>query len=242
MILDRRAGATPDTFRFVRSCSSALPPELAGRMAEEYGAPIVEAYGMTEGSHQLSSNPLPPSDARLGSVGLPSPGIEIRIVDGAGEDTTVGEVAIRGPSVTPGYVANPEANAAAFLPGGWFRTGDRGRVDKDGYLWLEGRIKELIIRGGENISPSEIEEALLAHPAVRDAVAFGIPDDTYGEVVGAAVSLAGGADQTILQAWCAERLATFKVPRTIFFLEQVPRTATGKLQRKRIGERLTGPS
>jgi len=175
----------------------------------------------------------------VGSVGLPSGDIEVRIVDSAGADVEVGEIAIRGSGVTTGYVANPVANAETFFGDRWFRTGDRGRIDADGYLYLEGRLKELIIRGGENISPYEIEAALSAHPAVVDAVAFGIADAVYGEEVGAAVALGAEADEAQLRAWCAERLAGFKVPRTIFILSEIPRTATGKLQRRRIGEELT---
>jgi len=240
MILDRLDGERIPTLRFARSCSSALSPELFERCEAVYGAPMVEAYGMTEGSHQIASNPLPPGERKVGSVGVPSPGVEIRIVDGAGEEAEAGEVAIRGPGLTPGYVANPEANAQSFFGDGWFRTGDRGRFDGDGYLVLEGRIKELIIRGGENISPFEIEAALAAHPNVADAVAFAIPDPRYGEEVGAAVVLDGGGDEAALRAWCAERLAPFKVPRRIFLLDEIPRTPTGKLQRARIGARLTG--
>jgi acyl-CoA synthetase (AMP-forming)/AMP-acid ligase II len=193
---------------------------------------------MTEASHQMASNPLPPERREPGSVGVPS-GVEIRLVDREGRDVEVGEVAIRGPGVTPGYLANPQANAESFFGERWFRTGDRGRFD-GGYLRLEGRIKEMILRGGENISPYEIEEALLAHPAVQDAVAFGIDDEKYGEEVGAAVALAGEADEQALRAWCRERLAAFKVPRTIFVLDAIPRTATGKLQRKRVGQQLVG--
>jgi acyl-CoA synthetase (AMP-forming)/AMP-acid ligase II len=238
MILERRDGEPPPTLRFVRSCSSALTPELMARTEEVYGVPMLEAYGMTEASHQMTSNPLPPGRRVPGSVGVPS-GVEIRLVDGSGADVEVGEVVIRGPGVTPGYLANPQANAESFFGEGWFRTGDRGRLD-GGYLWLEGRIKEMILRGGENISPYEIEEVLLAHPAVRDAVAFGIDDEKYGEEVGAAVALAGDADEQALRDWCRERLAAFKVPRTIFVLDAIPRTATGKLQRKRVGQQLVG--
>jgi acyl-CoA synthetase (AMP-forming)/AMP-acid ligase II len=199
---------------------------------------MVEAYGMTEASHQMSSNPLPPGDRKVGSVGVPSPGVEIRIVDADGRDIEVGEIAIRGPGVTEGYVANLDANAQSFFGEHWFRTGDRGRLDGDGYLVLEGRIKELIIRGGENISPFEIEDALGAHPLVADSVAFAIPDPRYGEEVGAAVVLSGEADEAALRLWCGERLAAFKVPRRIFVLEEIPRTPTGKLQRARIGAQL----
>lgn len=240
MILDKLAGERIETLRFVRSCSSALSPELFERCEAAYGVPMLEAYGMTEGSHQIASNPLPPRQRKVGSVGIPSPGVEIRVVDDDGRDVDSGEVAINGPGLTPGYVANPEANAQSFFGDGWFRTGDRGRFDGDGFLVLEGRIKELIIRGGENISPFEVEAALTAHPVVADAVAFAIPDALYGEVVGAAVVLSGEADEAALGAWCAERLAPFKVPKQIFVLDEIPRTATGKLQRARIGSRLTG--
>jgi oxalate---CoA ligase len=238
MILDKLGGERVRTLRFTRSCSSALSAELFERCEAAYGVPMVEAYGMTEASHQMSSNPLPPRDRKVGSVGVPSPGVEIRVVDADGSDVEVGEVAIRGPGVTGGYVANPDANAQSFFGEHWFRTGDRGRFDRDGYLVLEGRIKELIIRGGENISPFEIEDVLAANPLVADSVAFAIPDPRYGEEVGAAVVLSGETDEAALRTWCGERLAAFKVPRRIFVLEEIPRTATGKLQRARIGSQL----
>jgi oxalate---CoA ligase len=240
MILDKLGVDAIPTLRFVRSCSSPLAPELFDRCESAYGAPMVEAYGMTEGSHQIASNPLPPDRRQVGSVGVAAPGVEIRVVDDSGCDAALGEIAFRGPGLTPGYVANPSANEQSFFDDGWFRTGDRGRFDEHGYLVLEGRIKELIIRGGENISPFEIEAALRAHPAVDDAVAFAIPDARYGEVVGAAVVLSAEIDEAALRAWCAERLAQFKLPRQIFVLETIPRTPTGKVQRARIGKTLTG--
>jgi len=237
MILDRADDdGPPATLRFVRSCSSALPAALAERAERGYGAPILEAYGMTEASHQMSSNPLPPGARPTGSVGVPT-GTQIRIAGKAGSflpDGTAGEVVIRGPGLMSGYANNPAATAEAFF-GEWFRTGDRG-VFRDGYLFLEGRIKEMIIRGGENIAPAEIEQVLLSHPAVRDAVCFGVPDDKYGELVGAAVTLAGDADAADLIAYCRERLAAFKVPARIDVLPEIPRTATGKIQRRRVAE------
>jgi oxalate---CoA ligase len=237
MILDRTDGGGPlQTLRFVRSCSSALSPALLERAEREYGSPMLEAYGMTEASHQMSSNPLPPGVRLPGSVGLPT-GTQMRIVSQAGvflPDGTAGEVVIRGPGVMTGYVANPTATAEAFL-GDWFRTGDRG-VFRDGYLFLEGRLKEMIIRGGENIAPAEIEQVLLSHPAVRDAVCFGVPDDKYGELVGAAVTLGGEAETADLIGHCRERLAAFKVPARIDVLPEIPRTATGKIQRRRVAE------
>jgi oxalate---CoA ligase len=237
MILDRADDeGPPETLRFVRSCSSALSPALLERAEREYRAPMLEAYGMTEASHQMSSNPLPPAEHLPGSVGVPT-GTQIRIASKTGTflpDGTAGEVVIRGPGVMAGYANNPAATAEAFF-GEWFRTGDRGAL-RDGYLFLEGRIKEMIIRGGENIAPAEIEEALLSHPAVRDAVSFGVPDDKYGELVGAAVTLEAAADVKDLIAHCRERLAAFKVPSRIDVLPEIPRTATGKIQRRRVAE------
>ena len=236
MALERRDdGPAPRTLRFVRSCSSALSPALLERCEAAYGAPMLEAYGMTEASHQMTSNPLPPGARVPGSVGI-SAGAEVRVVDTHGRDVDLGEVVIRGPGVMSAYLANDAANAEAFVDG-WFRTGDQGRL-RDGYLYLEGRIKELIIRGGENISPGEIEDALRSHDSVLDAVAFGIESEKYGEEVGAAVALRDEVDPKALQTHCRERLAAFKVPVRIFVLPEIPRTATGKLQRRRIAERL----
>jgi oxalate---CoA ligase len=226
--------------RFVRSCSSALPPALLEALAKLYEAPILEAYGMTEASHQLTANPPPPRQNQPGTVGIPA-GAEVRIVDRTGRELPagqVGEVAVRGPGVTSGYLNDPGANAESFF-GGWFRTGDRGLL-KDGYLRLEGRIKELIIRGGDNISPGEVEAVLKAHPAVADAVCFGIDDEKYGQVVGAAVTLRGNADAAQLRAACRAALADYKVPKVIHVVDDIPRTPTGKIQRNRIAAQLTG--
>jgi oxalate---CoA ligase len=237
MILDKADDAgPPQTLRFVRSCSSALSPALLERAERGYGVPMLEAYGMTEASHQMTSNPLPPAARLPGSVGVPT-GTEIAIADKAGAflpDGSPGEVVIRGPGVTGGYVNNPAATAEAFF-GEWFRTGDRG-VLRDGYLFLEGRLKEMIIRGGENIAPAEIEQVLMSHPAVRDAVCFGIADDKYGELVGAAVTLSRDAEARELISHCREQLAAFKVPARIDVLPEIPRTATGKVQRRRVAE------
>jgi acyl-CoA synthetase (AMP-forming)/AMP-acid ligase II len=237
MILEKADGGGPPAgLRFVRSCSSALSPALMARLEDAHGAPVLEAYGMTEASHQMASNPLPPAERLPGSVGIAT-GVELGIVD-AGRALlppgSYGEVVIRGPGVMPGYVGNPAANADAFFDG-WFRTGDRGVIE-DGYLRLEGRLKEMILRGGENISPAEIEDVLLRHPAVSDAACFGVDDEKYGEEVAAAVALSGDADEAALIAYCAERLAPFKVPRVIHVLDAIPRTATGKLQRRRVAE------
>jgi oxalate---CoA ligase len=240
MILDAADdGGAPTTLRFARSCSSALSPALLERAEAAYGVPVLEAYGMTEASHQMASNPLPPAARVPGSVGV-SAGSEIGIAAKDGTllpEGSTGEVVIRGPGVMTGYAANPTATAEAFY-GEWFRTGDLG-VLRDGYLYLEGRIKELIIRGGENISPVEIEQVLLSHPAVRDAVCFGVGDDKYGELVGAAVTLNDGPEAEQVDAkqlieHCRQQLAAFKVPSSITIMDQIPRTATGKVQRRRV--------
>jgi oxalate---CoA ligase len=241
MILDQAGEAgPPSTLRFVRSCSSALAPALLDRAESVYGVPMLEAYGMTEASHQIASNPLPPAVRAPGSVGLPT-GTEIRIADAHGgfvPDGQPGEVVVRGPGVMSGYVANPGATAEAFF-GEWFRTGDRGAF-REGYLYLEGRLKEMIIRGGENIAPAEIEEALMAHPAVSDAVCFGIADDKYGELVSAAVTLSDDVEPRVLIDHCRGRLASYKVPVAIHVLPAIPRTATGKVQRRRMAEHISG--
>ena len=230
--------APAQSVRFVRSCSSALSPSVMKRLEDIYEAPVLEAYGMTEASHQMTSNPLPPRPRRPGSVGVPA-GAEIRIMDDAGRVLPAGhggEVAIQGPGVTPGYLNDPAANAEAFVDG-WLRTGDRG-VLEDGYLRLEGRIKELIIRGGENISPAEVEAVLKEQPAVADAVCFGIDDEKYGQVVGAAVVLRAEASSAELRDRCRESLADYKVPKVIHVVGEIPRTATGKPQRTQLAAQL----
>lgn len=241
MLLERVPTPIPATrLRFTRSCSSALPLELLERCEQVYGVPMLEAYGMTEASHEIAANPLPPRERRPGTVGVPT-GAEIRIVgpDWAQLPAGVaGEVAISGPGLTPGYLGNPTANAEAFRDG-WFRTGDQG-VLEDGYLRLVGRIKELVIRGGENISPGEVEEALKAHPAVVDAAVFGIPDEKYGEVVAAAVSLSDHVGERELIEHCRQRLTAVKVPSVIHILPEIPRTPTGKLQRRRVAAAIYG--
>jgi len=237
MILDKADQAGPPAaMRFVRSCSSALAPALLERTEQVYRVPMLEAYGMTEASHQMTSNPLPPAPRLPGSVGVPT-GTQVAIADKTGTflpDGTPGEVVIRGPGVTPGYVNNPAATAEAFF-GDWFRTGDRG-VLRDGYLFLEGRLKEMILRGGENIAPAEVEQVLMSHPAVRDAVCFGIADAKYGELVGAAVTLNTDAEVRALVDHCREQLAAFKVPVRIDVLAEIPRTPTGKVQRRKVAE------
>jgi oxalate---CoA ligase len=225
--------------RFARSCSSALPAPLMGAFEQRFGLPLVEAYGMTEAAHQMASNPLPPGERRPGSVGRPT-GTEIAILDADWEPVgvgVVGEVCVRGPGVVDAYRANPVATAASFR-GGWFRTGDSGVLSADGYLSLAGRIKELINRGGEKISPHEVEDALLGHPEVVEAVAFALPDDKYGETVGAAVVARSAIAEDALRRHCDERLAAFKVPVRIHVLDAIPKGPTGKVQRRLLAELL----
>jgi len=238
---ERPAGA--EGLRFIRSCSASLPPEMMERMERVFGAPVLEAYGMTEASHQMCSNPRPPSERKPGSVG-PGTGVRVGIMDDSGNLLNTGErgeVVIQGPNVVSGYENNPEANAKSFT-NGWFRTGDQGFLDQDGYLTLTGRIKELINRGGEKIGPREIDEVLLTHPLVAEAVAFGVPHPAWGEEVAAAIVLKEGCDssaaETSIAAFCKERLADFKVPKKIYITTAIPRTATGKIQRGAVAKAL----
>src|SRR4051794_2267463 len=229
-----RRPAGTEKLRFIRSCSASLPPAVMHALEAAFGAPVLEAYGMTEAAHQMASNPLPPSERKPGSVGQGS-SVQISIMDKAGHHLPVGdagEVVIKGPNVITGYENNPEANASSFVDG-WFRTGDQGILDEHGYLTLVARIKELINRGGEKISPREIDEVLLAHPSIAEAVCFGVPHGTWGEEVEAAVVLRDGesvSDADVV-AFCKERLADYKRPKKVHITTAIPRTATGKIQR-----------
>ncbi|HVB54345.1 MAG TPA: AMP-binding protein [Candidatus Acidoferrales bacterium] len=240
MVLLRTSGDRPagtERLRFVRSCSAALSPGQMAEMEARFGVPVLEAYGMTEASHQMASNPLPPGERRPGSVG-PGTGVEIATMTEEGQllpSGSAGEVVIRGANVIDGYEANPAANAASFQAG-WFRTGDLGVLDAGGYLTLSGRLKELINRGGEKIAPLEVDGVLESHPAVAEAVCFGLPHSTWGEEVAAAVVLSSEADEKSLRAYCREHLAEFKVPTQLFIVETIPRTATGKVQRRFVAE------
>ena len=236
----RPAGA--EGLRFIRSCSAALPPRTMAEIEDRFGAPVLEAYGMTEASHQMSSNPLPPKTRKPGSVGLGA-SVEIAILDQKGSvlgSEAAGEVCIKGPNVFSGYEDNAEANASSFS-NGWFRTGDQGFLDLEGYLVLTGRIKELINRGGEKISPREIDEVLLAHSSVAEAVCFGLADRVYGEEVAAAVVLKGPAGEAELVRHCKSSLSDFKCPKRIFIVDTIPRTATGKIQRRHVASLFTDP-
>ena len=236
-----RSAIAEAALRFIRSSSSSLPPQVMAALEETFGCPVIESYGMTEAAHQMASNPLPPAARKPGTVGVAA-GPEIAVLDGANRPVhagTIGEVCIRGANVTPGYEANPRANAESFA-GGWFHTGDLGMLDGDGYLTVTGRLKEIINRGGEKISPREVDEVLLDHPTVAQAVTFALPHDKLGEEVAAAVVPAGDSsvDKRALRDFAAQRLADFKVPRRIVVLEEIPKGATGKVQRIGLHEKL----
>jgi acyl-CoA synthetase (AMP-forming)/AMP-acid ligase II len=220
-------------FRFIRASSAPLPPVIIEQMEAVLNTPVVESYSMTEAAHMMTSNPLPPKIRKPGSVGYAPLGVEIGIMNENGyllPQGSLGEVVVKGANVIDGYENNPQANATAFVKG-WFRTGDQGKLDLDGYLYLTGRIKELINRGGEKISPLEIDDLLLRHPAVAEALAFAVPHKSLGEEIHAAVVLKSQTSDRELKSYCSQVLADFKVPKQIHILEALPRGATGKLQR-----------
>ncbi|MDH5188570.1 MAG: acyl--CoA ligase [Rhodospirillaceae bacterium] len=227
--------------RFVRSSSSSLPPQVMSELEETFACPVIEAYGMTEATHQMASNPLPPAARKPGTVGIAA-GPEVGIMDeqgnllGRGE---TGEIVIKGDNVTAGYENNPQANIDNFT-NGWFRTGDQGIMDAEGYLAITGRLKEIINRGGEKISPREVDEVLMDHPAVQQVVTFAIPHDKLGEEVAAVIVLREGAkaEENEIRDFAKEHLADFKVPRKIIFMDEIPKGATGKLQRIGLAEKL----
>mgnify|MGYP003634859531 FL=1 len=227
--------------RLIRSSSASLPPQVMTALEEMWGCPVIEAYGMTEAAHQMAANPLPPAKRVPGSVGIAS-GPEVAIMSAEGKvlaSGETGEIVIRGDNVTAGYENNPKANAEAFTDG-WFRTGDQGVMTDDGYVTITGRLKEIINRGGEKISPREVDEILLNHPAVEQVVTFALPHDKLGEDVAAAVVLKDGqtASEAELRDFAAKSLAAFKVPRSITLLDEIPKGATGKLQRIGMAEKL----
>jgi acyl-CoA synthetase (AMP-forming)/AMP-acid ligase II len=227
--------------RFIRSCSASLPAGVLMELEQVFHAPVIDAYGMTEAAHQIASNPLPPRPRKTGSVGLGT-GPEMAITDEVGyflPPGKRGEVVVRGANVTPGYVDNPGANAESFVQG-WFRTGDQGYVDADGYLFLTGRLKELINRGGEKIAPREIDDVLLQHTAVAQAVTFAVPHPQLGEEIAAAVVLhqRGSTTAREIRDFAATRLADFKVPSQVVLVDEIPQGPTGKLQRIGLAEKL----
>jgi long-chain acyl-CoA synthetase len=228
--------------RFCRTASAPLPPEHLHAFERKFGIGVIETMGLTETVAPAFSNPYEREKRKPGSVGRPS-GCEARVVDDhcvEMPDGIPGEIAIRGPQVTPGYYKNDAATAAAFFPNGWFRSGDIGVRDADGYFFITGRIKELIIKGGENIAPREIDEVLLRHPAVLDAAAVGIPDRHYGQEVMACVIRRPGTTCTEeeLRDFCVEQLGRFKAPKLIRFVEELPRGPSGKVQRLKLLEQM----
>jgi acyl-CoA synthetase (AMP-forming)/AMP-acid ligase II len=244
-----RAGRNADVIeatplRFLRSSSASLPAQVMVELEKTFGAPVIEGYGMTEAAHQMASNPLPPRAQKPGAVGVEAGPLvrtahetEDRLVEGTGE------IVISGPNVTPGYEGNPDANAKSFFEADgrrWFRTGDQGAFDADGYLHLTGRLKEIINRGGEKISPLEVDGVLLDHPDIVQVVTFALPHPKLGEDVAAAVVLREGAEATErdIRDFAAERMADFKVPRKVIILDEIPKGATGKMQRIGLAEKL----
>ena len=246
--------------RFIRSCSSPLSPKTFHELEKAFNAPVLEAYAMTEAAHQMTSNPLPHNGKRRpGSVGF-GQGVEVKILDGNGNEVpqgSGGEICIRGENVTKGYLNNPKANEESFTKDGFFRTGDQGKKDRDGYVIITGRIKELINRGGEKISPIELDNVIAAHPAVAEAVSFAIPSEMYGQEVGVAVVPKEGKSITEkdITDYVASKTAKFKVPKRvrrllsyeiayhtadtttqIWILKEIPKTATGKTQRRKVAE------
>ncbi len=224
--------------RFCRSASSALPPEHLRAFEATFGIGVIETMGLTETVAPSFSNPLDPAQRKVGAVGRASGG-EARVVDGqlqAVPDGTTGEITIRGPHVMKGYYKNPQATAESFTPDGWLRTGDLGHRDADGFFFVTGRIKELIIKGGENIAPREIDEALLKHPAVLDAAAVGIPDPHYGQEILACVVLREGmaCDEAELRGFCEQQLGRYKTPKAFRFVADLPRGPSGKVQRRKL--------
>ena len=244
-ILARAAGnmdvIEANPLRFIRSSSSSMPPQVIAELERVFKTPLIESYGMTEAAHQMASSPLPPGKRIPGSVGIAA-GPEVAIMDLAGQLLAageIGEIVIRGENVTLGYENNDKANAEGFT-NGWFRTGDQGTMTEDGYVTLTGRLKEIINRGGEKISPREVDEVLMDHPAVAQVVTFGMPHDKLGEDVAAAVVLREGqtATEQEIRAFVATKLADFKVPRKILIMDEIPKGATGKLQRIGLAQKL----
>jgi len=227
--------------RFLRSSSSSMPPQVIKELEDIFHAPLIEAYGMTEATHQMCCNPLPPGVRKPGTVGVAA-GPEVAIMDNDGSllpHGSTGEIVIRGPNVTAGYENNPQANADGFA-NGWFRTGDQGVMDADGYVSITGRLKEIINRGGEKVSPREVDEILMDHPAVAQVVCFGMPHPKLGEEVAAVVVLREGqqATERELQTYVGGRAADYKVPKKILFMDEIPKGATGKLQRIGLAQKL----
>lgn len=237
---------TATRLRFGRSASAPLSPDVQQAFEKRFGVPIIETMGLTETAAQILSNPLPPAPRKIGSPGIAF-GNEVMIADAAQAEVArgvEGEVLVRGPNVMTHYLKNEAATAEALTPQGWLRTGDLGRMDAEGYVFITGRLKELIIKGGENIAPREIDEALYTHPDIIEAAAFACPCPRYGQRVEAAVKLIEGSGLTErdLLAVCKDRVGAFKSPDRIHFLDDLPKGPSGKIQRKKLGEMLNSPA
>ena len=220
--------------RFIRSSSASLPPAIFEQLNDIFQTPVIEAYGMTEATHQMASNPLPPAIQKPGLVGMPA-GPEICIMNDKNEKLPqgeIGEICIKGDNVTNGYENNPEANKQSFV-NDWFRTGDEGFFDEDGYLKISGRLKEIINKGGEKISPLEVDNILMDFPPIDQALCFGYKDKMLGEDIAVAIKLKENKSCTEddIKSYANEKLAKFKIPKKIFIVEDIPKGATGKLQR-----------
>ena len=222
------------SLRLIRSSSASLPPAVFEKLNSVFGCSVIEAYGMTEATHQMTSNPLPPKKQKPGFVGIPA-GPEVCIMDEKDKilnQGETGEVCIKGDNVTLGYDNNPVANKNSFT-NGWFRTGDQGYFDQNGYLKISGRLKEIINKGGEKISPLEVDNVLMDHPFIEQAVCFGYEDKMLGEDIAAAIIVKEGKNcsEIDVKTYAQEKLAKFKIPKKIFFVSEIPKGATGKLQR-----------
>ncbi len=227
--------------RFIRSSSAALPPRLSAMLEKAFGVPVIEAYGMTEAAHQIASNPLPHGRRKPGTVGLAA-GPEVAVMDTSGAllpRRQRGEIVIRGDNVMRGYENDPKANAEAFTEG-WLRTGDLGFIDAEGYVSITGRVKEIINRGGEKIAPQEVDEVLLDHPAVAQAVTFAVPHPALGEEIGVAIvkHRTAAVTERQIREFAARRLASFKVPRHVVFVPDIPKGPTGKALRVGLADAL----
>jgi amino acid adenylation domain-containing protein len=233
-------GLRNHSLRFIRSSSSALPARVMRGLEDLFHVPVIEAYGMTEAAHQIASNPLPPGQRKVGSVGLAA-GPEVSIMDESGNLLSsageTGEIVIRGVTITSGYINDAQSNRESFEQG-WLRTGDEGHLDADGYLFITGRLKEIINRGGEKIAPREVEDVILHHRAVAEAIAFAVPHETLGQDV--AVAVVPRQNEVIteaeLQRLVASQLSDFKVPQRVLFVDRIPKSASGKPQRLGLAE------
>ena len=236
----------PPRLRFIRSSASPLPPALFRQLESRFQVPVLNSYGLTEASSVCTSNPLPPGLQLSGSVGTPQ-GHEISIRDQSGALLNAGdegEICLRGENIMKGYLNDPDANARAFTPDGFFRTGDYGYFDGNNYLFITGRIKEFINKGGEKISPVEIDNIVMQHPAVAEVATFPVPDDVYGQDVGLAVTLRKGeqVERSQLKKWIRDRVAAHKVPVKVFLVQELPKTKMGKTERQRLSQQAANGS